>query len=126
MLCLNMALLSRTVRNMRRSRLNDRLAQKMGLAKRHRYALQACTMPIVEIYKGHEIYASAWAFPDVTDEWEPRVLALHEDIRNDEIIRVPNFTQRFSSREEAEREALAFVKGWIDEGKPPLWPPMSE
>ena len=78
-------------------------------------------MPIVEIYKGHEIHASAWAFPDEREKWEPRVLALHEDKTNEAIIRFPNFTMYFSTREEAEREGLAFVKRWIDNGQPPLW-----
>lgn len=79
-------------------------------------------MPIVEIYKGHEIHASAWAYPDTEAEWEPRVLALHEDKANEEIVRFPNFKMYFSTREEAEREGLAFVKRWIDDGQPRLWP----
>ena len=73
-----------------------------------------------EIYKGHKITASAWQLTDMlTQKWQPKVTIMwSEGVRK--LIKYPPITKYFSTQVEAEREALAFAKKWIDDGKPDL------
>jgi hypothetical protein len=69
-----------------------------------------------EIYKGHNITASAWQVT-VTHEWQPKLMVIWKEA-DKENMKYPNFSHFFPTSREAEEYALAFAKRWIDDGKP--------
>ena len=76
-------------------------------------------MTFKEIYRGHEITASAVELPD-SGQWQPRFIVT-DLIEVNPIKSIPQtITGSFPTRAEAEREALWFTKKWIDDGKPAL------
>jgi hypothetical protein len=71
-------------------------------------------MPLLEIYKDNEISASA--VQSDAGGWTPQVMVTEIRLKMD--VTVPNITQAFPTREEAEKQGLSFAKNWIDQGKP--------
>jgi hypothetical protein len=71
-------------------------------------------MPLLEIYKDHEISTSA--VESDSGGWTPQVTVT--DMRLKMKVSVPNITETFPTREEAENQGLLFAKNWIDLGKP--------
>ena len=71
-------------------------------------------MPLLEIYKDNEISASAVQAD--SGVWTLQVTVT--EMRLKMKVTVPNITETFRSREEAENQGLLFAKNWIDQGKP--------
>jgi hypothetical protein len=71
-------------------------------------------MPLLEIYKDNEINASA--VQSDSGVWTPQVTVT--EMRLNMKVTVPNITETFTTREEAENQGLLLAKNWIDQGKP--------
>jgi hypothetical protein len=69
-------------------------------------------MPLLEIYKDSEISASA--VRSDSGAWTPQVTVT--EMRLKMKVTVPNITEAFTSRVEAENQGLLFAKNWIDQG----------
>jgi hypothetical protein len=70
-----------------------------------------------EIYKDHEIKASAWQIAH-TRQWKPHVIILWKEGGTTRIQPFTLNNHSFSSVEEAQESGLSFARKWIDDGKP--------
>ena len=68
-------------------------------------------------YKGYEIHIFLRHFID-TDEWTFNA-SVFGHAADPEIMKRMHYSGRMASKEQAEREAIALVRKWIDDGLPP-------
>jgi hypothetical protein len=69
-----------------------------------------------QVYKDHKIQVSAW--PDLSG-WKPSVVVTYSE-GGKNLLRNITIDQIFSTSEEAEQAGFAYVRKWIDDGKPDL------
>ena len=69
-----------------------------------------------QVYKGHNIQVSAWSN---LSGWKPSVVVTYSE-GGKNLLRNITIDQIFSTSEEAEQAGFAYVRKWIDDGKPDL------